>query len=453
MKRFLVLPWAALAAAAPIAPAGAVDLDLDRAVETALRQNPGLAAVEETRAQVEGGITEARADAFPQIALVSSWSDSRSPSLLNSPDFEDFVGQIPGGFEPSSQELYRAVVEVSQPLLTFGKVGAAIDLAVLVADAADRQIATARLDTALAAADAYFRVLAAREGLVTVESEREFRQRDLDRIESLLEIGEATELERLRALSSLAVVEPEVERRRGQVAVAETRLRQILGLPPGEPLVLADDRRDLPEPPQAERLFELAFAERPELADLRFQEQARERQKAVTRAEGLPQVDLTGSYGREVRLLDNFDDPLYSAWNVAVGLRWEFFDGGRRKGQIAQIESQRQQLALQRADLEARIRLEIDQALSDYRTARARADSAETAATAAREAERVSRESYEQGVATQTDLLDAQSQAIASAVIAVESFYEARIQAARLIRAIGRIPNSSWAPSPETSEP
>jgi HAE1 family hydrophobic/amphiphilic exporter-1 len=439
------LPLLALLVAAPGGRLAAVELDLERAVETALQKNPALLAVEELRSQVRGGIVEARANALPQVAAVADWGQSRSPALLNSPDFAEFVEQFPGGdFEPATQELTRTLVEVSQPIFTFGKVGAAIDLARLVADAAEAQILTARLDTGLLAAEAYYDVLSAREGLSTTQSEREFRRRDLERVASLLEIGEATELERLRAAAALAEVEPEVARRQGEVAVAETRLRWALALPAGEPLELVPAGRDLPEPAGYAELVEEAFAERPELRDLELQSQVYEKRQKVTRADGLPQIDFDGSYGREVRLVENFSDSLYSAWSFGVGLRWEFFDGGRRRGQIAQLESQRQQLAWQRADLQARIRLEIEQALSDYRTERARAAAAGSSAQAAGEALRVARELYEEGVATQTELLDAQSRATAADVLAVEAFYDALIEASRLARALGRLPTASW---------
>lgn len=443
-----------LAATAAAGAAGAAQLDLDGAVAAALANNPGLQAVEAVRGQVAGGIREARADAYPQLAVVSSWGQSRSPAFLNSPDFEEILEQFPGGlFEPSTQELSTAAVELTQPLWTFGKVGAAVDLAELVAGAAEQQIATARLDVALAAVEAYLQVLAAREGLATVESEREFRRRDLERIESLLELGEATELERLRAVAALAVVEPEVERRRGQVSVAETRLRQVLALPPGEPLDLAEVRRPLPEPPPAEVALRRATAERPELEDLRLQSAAYGKQQQVTRADGRPQLELTGFWGREVRLVTNFEDPLYSSWAFNVGLRWELFDGGRRRAQIAQLDSQREQLDLRRADLESSLRLAVDQALNDYRTARSRTRSAAAAADAAREAERVARESYEQGIVTQTEVLDAQRQAVVTAVQAIEAAYDARIQAARLARALGTMPNADWTTKAENETP
>lgn len=441
---------AALAAAVSAAPAEAAELDLPRAVELAFANNPALAAAREVRSQVEGGIVEAKADAFPQIALDSSWGQSRSPSLLNSPDFEDILEQFPGGsFEPSTQELSRAVIEVTQPIWTFGKVRAAIDLAELVADAAGAQVSTAELDTGNAVAEAYYRLLAAREGLTTIEADREFRRRDLERVASLLEIGEATELEQLRAGAALAEVEPEVAARQGQVAVAETTLRRLLALPPGEPLELVEVEQALPEAPAVEPLVEAGLAARPELADLGYQAAIFEKRKTVTRADGKPQVEFTGHWGREVREIENVDDPLYSSWAFGVGLRWEFFDGGRRRGQVAQLESERRQVELQLEDLRARIRLEIDQARSDYQTAIARAAAAEASAAAAREALRVARESYEQGVANQTDLLDAQSRATQAETIAVSSFYEALIQASRLARAVGRLPTAGWSSSPE----
>lgn len=450
MKLRIAASVAVLVAAAVPSPTIAAELDLPRAVELAFANNPALAAARELGREVEGGIVEAKADAFPQIALDSSWGQSRSPSLLNSPDFEDIIEQFPGGsFEPSTQELSRAVLEVTQPLWTFGKVGAAIDLAELVAEAAGAQISTAELDTAAAVAEAYYRLLAAREGLATIEADREFRRRDLERVASLLEIGEATELEQLRAEAALAEVEPEVAARQGQVAVAETTLRRLLALPAGEPLALVEVAGELSEPPAIEALVETGLASRPELTDLGLQVAIYEKRKTITRAEGKPQVELTGHWGREVREIENVDDPLYSAWAFGVGLRWEFFDGGRRRGQVAQLESQRRQTELRLEDLRATIRLEIDQASTDYRTATARAAAARASAAAAREALRVARESYEQGVANQTDLLDSQSRATQAETVAVSSFYEALIQASRLARAVGKLPTAGWSPSPE----
>lgn len=421
--------------------AGAVELTLGQAVELALERNPGLQAVVQLERQVEGGIVEARAGAYPNLKLLTSWSQARSPAFLNSPDFEKILGQFPGAsFEPSVQELTRAAVELKQPVWTFGRVGAAIRLAEVAADAAGAQVETARLETALAAAESYLALLSAQASLEAIQGEKNFRLRDLERIRDLLEIGEATELERLRAEAALAELDPEIARRQGIVRVAETRLRLVLDLWTEEPLLLVDQDEGWEAVPDESSAVSQALSRRPELVDLARQEEVFRLRQRIVRSEGLPQIELRASYGREVRELENLDRSLYAAWSASLALEWSFFDGGRRKGQIAQFEAQREQLEWRRRELESRIRLEVEQALAELQAAQSRALAAALSERAATEAERVARASFEEGVARQSDLLDAQSRATSARVLAITTRYEALIQKARLSRVLGELP-------------
>jgi len=99
------------------------------------------------------------------------------------------------------------------------------------------------------------------------------------------------------------------------------------------------------------------------------------------------------------------------------------------------------------------VRLETDQAWTNYATALSRAASAETFAQAAQEAVRVARATYEEGVATQTDLLDAQRNAVLAQVSAIEARYEALIEASRLSRAVGLLPTEPWSTLAQKEEP
>lgn len=443
---------------------GSLVLDLHRAVELALARNPTLRAVEERIDEVAAGVEEARADAFPQLALTASWSRSRNPAFLNNPDFEDIVEQFPGGdFEPSEQELYSVATEVSQPLYTFGKIRAAVELARLAGGVVEAQIEAARLETALAAAEAYYELVAAEWALGAVESQEEARREALEVVEARYEIGEATRLELLRSRSSLAELGPEIATRRGDVEVAASRLRVSLGLPPGMGVATeatgrtAGEGHDgagpepgdapkevfpepLSEPDSLTRLLDRARAGRPELADLALQRESLEKQQEVIGAEAKPQIDFTGYYGRQVRLPEDVTDPLFADWLVSVGLRWELFDGGRRKGEVALLESRHQQLGWELRDLESRIVLQIETALARYRAALARLDSAAVAAETAREAARVAAETYREGVSLQADLLDAQQREVEAEIQLIDAATRARIEAARLARAVGEYP-------------
>lgn len=429
-----------------------VELDLDRTVALAIAQNPGLQSAADRREEVASQIRQARADAFPQLTLVASWDRSRNPSLLNSKDFEEILGQFPGGvFRPSEQTLHTTQVQISQALFTWGKIGAAVELAELATKAVSAQIDTAVLDTTLAAVRAYFDLRSSRAALAVIELQEEARRAALAVVQARFNAGDATRLELLRSEAALAEVAPAVARTRGSVAVAESGLRAVLGLEPGVPIVTVEAPESLPRSlPSPETLVAAALSSRPELTDLRFQEEARHRQRRVIQADGRPSAELTGSWGRQARVLENLDDPLFADWRVGIGVRWEVSDGGRRRAQVAQVNSQLRQLQWQQREMRSAVAFQVEQAWHAAHAATASWRAAEFAARAAREASRIARENYEQGVALQADLLDAQQREIEASVLAVTSFYEALTRQAELNRAMGLLPTDRWpAEDPE----
>ncbi|MDY7094786.1 MAG: TolC family protein [Acidobacteriota bacterium] len=476
---YSLLVWAGLLALC-LAPAVAAQSlavpTMERAVELALEGNPALQAEQERRVETLGGVVEARAEAFPQIILRTGWNASRNPSLLNSADFEDLLDQFPGGsFEPQRQELYSWGVDVTQPIYTWGKVSAALDLARTATEVTAAQVSTERLDLALRAAEVYYRLLSRRSALATVEIQERLRQQVLAAVEARYELGDATRLDLLRARSGVAELGPLVARIRGDVKVAESELRAVLGVgsevelrigagevetrrtgagevipggesaaPPPSPEIELEAE---PEAPGLGALLALARRQRPELEDLQLQDDALGHQAAVVRAEGKPQIELNGSYGRTARLAQNLDDALYRDWSLALGLRWELFDGGRRKGEVAQLESRQRQLRWRQEDLENRIRVEIEQALAAYQADRERLLAARAAAMAASEASRVAEEGYRQGVTLQTEWLEAQRDATEAELERVQATYDVRIRWAQLQRAVGLVPSRDWAPS------
>ncbi|MEM8964360.1 MAG: TolC family protein, partial [Acidobacteriota bacterium] len=382
------------------------------------------------------------ADAYPQVALVGGWSQARNPALLNSPDFEDFVDQIPGGFEPRSQETWDAAIEVTQPVYSGGKVRASIELAEVVAAIADAQIDDSQLDTALATAEAFYQLLAAERSLDVVAAQQRARQASLDVVEARYELGDATELERLRGRSALAEVAPELARAEGEVEVARSRLASLLALDPTTSIGVVSSVDKLPEMVSHTELDKTV--ERPDLIDLALQIDALEQESVVTRAEQRPQVDFELLYGRQARLIEDIEDPLFDNWRVALTVRWEFFDGGRRRAELAQLDSRREQATWRLRAREDAVALEIAEARTDYRAARATAEAADLAAEVAREASRVAAESFQLGVALQADLLDAQEQEIQADLSAVRAYYDALIASTRLSRALGKLPTEPW---------
>lgn len=442
------------------------DPELARVVGVALERNPGWLAVQERRREVAGGVEEVRADALPQLDLIAAWSRSRNPALLNSPDFDDIIEQFPD-FRPGEQELWDVGIHLQQPLYSGGKVKAARRLAESVVDVTEAQIRVARLDVAAAAAEAYYGWQAARRALEAVRHQEAARQAALDVVEARFELAEATRLEWLRARSALAELGPRRARAEGGVEVAASRLRFAMGMEMTEPLGLMElpetsaDADALPGPTPAPllpaaalpRLLSVARDERPELEDLRLQLEALGHQRHINVAGGRPQVDLNGRYGRQVSDPDNFDSDLFADWLAAVSLRWSFFDGGRRKGQLAQLDSQRQQLMWTQRQQVQEISSQLAVAATEYETARQRLAASELSLQVAQEARRVALETYQQGVTLQADLIAAQDDEIQAELERIAAFYEGRVKGTRLRRALGRLPTEPLPVEPPATTP
>lgn len=440
MNRYLGVMGILCLLALPVAAAEEV-LDLERAIDLALQNNPFLKSIEERRHQVEAGVREAWADVYPQVAFRGGWNRSRNPSLLNSADFEDLVELFPD-FSPQQQDLYNLGFDLSQPIYHAGKIGAGIKLAKLVVAITDAQIASAQLDAGLIASETYFRVLESREGLATIEIQRQARQESLAVVQTRYDLGDATELEMLQAQAALAELDPIIDRARGAVRVAIIDLKAVLNLDADPNVQEVED--PLPAMPEKDRTLMFALDTRPEFDDLELQLDAYDKQKRIVKADQLPQINLNGLYGHTVRVPENWNDPLYSDWAVAIGLRWEFFNGGRVKSQVAGLESQKQQVAWELEALFNRVEQEVESAITEYSAALSQWAAAEISVQAAREASRVARESYEEGVALQTDWLTAQEREISAEVVRVQSYYGARTSVARLARAVGLQADEVW---------
>ena len=418
-------------------------LDLDSVIHLALERNPTLKSVEAQQQEADAAIREAWADVYPQLDFNVGWNQSRNPSLLNSPDFDDIIEQFPD-FSPSVAELYNWSVGLSQPLYQAGKIGAGIKLAKLVAQITEALIHTAQLDAGLIASESYFRVLEAREGLETIEIQLAARQASLEVVQARYDLGEATQLELLQAKAALAELTPAIDSARGAVRVALIDLRAVLNLPEAQSIEVEEFAEPLPARPTFENALEHALQNRPEFTDLELRVEALDKQKKIPRADGLPQFDLAGAYGHTARETSDLTDDKFADWFIAIGLRWSFFDGGRRQAQVAQLDSQQTQLEYQIQALFNQVRQQVESALTDYETALSRWEAAEISAQVAREANRVAQENYAEGVALQTDLLTAQEREISAEVVRVQSYYGARISAARLARAVGLQADVAW---------
>jgi len=407
----LFLPPALVAEAPSQAP---LNLDMAGTLARARSENPNIRAA---RARVEerrGLITTTRADALPQLTLSGDFTRVRDVSMLNSnigsifsifDAFQTKPGITLPPFDTSAlaapRNYYTTQATASQPLFYWGKLGTAIEVAKMGEKEAGFAYTTAELEILHGVAKGYLAVLSTRAELEVVESRKKTAEQFLADVKAKLEAQTATELDRLRAESEYLAVVPESLQAEANHKRAMEVLNGQLGLDPRTPLVLAD----LGLPAMDEQL---TAAERSEIAQFKQQEAMYRANDGILKSDLRPKFDLNASYGYQAGKTDNLFKEPYDTWKVNVTMRFPIFDGLRSSGKRAQNRAQLEQVRQMRVDKERAIAVEKSTAEREMEKAIAFHEAAKKAHDAGLEALRMSRESFDQGLITSLDLLQAE---------------------------------------------
>ena len=387
--------------------ASAQELSRAEAVAQALAANPQVKQSLEQAALLEGKITEARADALPDVAWNTTALRSRDPGLLNSPNFDSFPEEFRAALSPLPANAFATSADVKQTIFSF-KLGKALEAARIAGTAGDQEVQRARQETAFDAVRAYNQLLYALEQLRVVRDNVASKQSHLDFARNRRAAGAATELEVLRAEVDLENQRAELLRAENGVAGARAMLNTVMVRPTSTPIQPTDGLIVVPVTVGFDAAVTEALASRPELKTLRLTEQIRDRLIDVAAADAKPRVDFNGSYGFAVRRPDNFFHWQYSRWSAGVTVKVPLFDGWRTAGKVVQARAERNTVTQQIAALENQVRLDVQSAWDDLALAARTIQAAELNVTQARRALDMTEANYRLGASTPLDVIDAQ---------------------------------------------
>jgi outer membrane protein TolC len=420
---------------------GATALTLGEAIERASRFAPRLAEAEARVTAAREQAAARRADGQPAIVATTG--------VLRTNHVDEFGVPQAGGLTrilfPDLPTNYRARVEMTVPIYTSGRL-TALDRAAgdtVRAASAEREVVSAdvRLDTARA----YWLLAVARQELAVVT--RALARADLlvadvrARVEAgLLPPNELLNAEARRARDDVRRVMAAQD-----AAIAELQLARLVGEPLGQPIVLLTpmDQAD-PAAQQAagdavDDLLARALAHRAEAEGLTARAASLAAMAEATAAGLRPQVAALAALEParpNARFVPRTDEWRVS-WEAGVSLTWTVFDGGRARAAAAAWSAEAQAVRSRRADLEALVALEVRTRRVELDGARASVGAAARAVAAAREARRVMDDRFRAGVATATDVVEADVALLEAELEAARLDAAVRIQEARLIRALG----------------
>lgn len=505
LRRILTLPAATLVAAfaatalAPCAVAaqpasGAAPraLSLAEALTLATGESEQIAIARAGSLRAQGQLGQARSALMPQLATTMNWqkqlqnqfaaiSERSSGNASGGSDSRDTTSSADNPITRifASPYNFNVGLSASQPLYGGGRATANIRAARAARESADIGITSAQAQVQLDVTQSYYDALLTDRLVAIAESSLVQSERTLRQVQLTRNVGSASEFDLIRARVTRDNQRPGWLQSRTNRDLAYVRLRQLLNLPPDQPLTLTDSIAESPVSapvanvapittvnvnvadvltidPQVQAAVSRVLAgsdtgiatRAPVKQALKGVEVAQQQLKA-TKAQRLPSIGATTNYQRlayPAGILPKSLGDFFPNWSVGIGLSYPFFTGGRVRGEVQAAEAsviearQRLRLAQEGASLDAR------QAVAQLTESEASWQASVGTAEQAQRAYDIAEVRFREGISTQLELSETRNQlqqALANRAQAARNLQVAR----KRLELLPYLPLSQGSPS------
>jgi len=374
---------------------------LETAIEMATRSNPRLERLRERIAEASAGQTIARADFLPE-AVGSYRHLNGGPREFILPTLMSEMGVVaPGG---PSERFDRAELSVQWILFDFGRTSGRVGQAGMAADIARLQYQRGTETIAFEATAAYFAVLRAQAAMRIAEEGVASAKRVQRDARHFLERGTVVRNDVLRADVLVAEMQTQLVKARTERGAAVATLNQAMGINVSCPTRVIDRVEEPPFGLTLADALQLAADHRDEFAVALDAIRSSRMGVGMAKAEFLPRIVVGGVAVQQQDVgIDDYDQLLAGG----VKLELAMFEGGRRVGQVRQAEAEVRGSIAQGKQMCDQIALEVNLAYLDISDARQRIGLSRASVAQASENFRVVQRLFQQGDATQTDVIDA----------------------------------------------
>ncbi len=347
----------------------------------------------------------------------------------------------PQQFVVSPQNEYTFVTSFTQPIFTGFGLLRQYQIAELGLDVAEFSNKIARQDVVLDAKNAYYRVLKSQKLVEVAEQTVTSIAAQKDISENFYKVGLSPLNDLLQSQVQLANARQQLTVARNDLEVARTQFNTVLRRPVNAPVTLVEETGFLAFERDLDSCLEAARSDRLEIQVADREIAIAEKQVKLSEKDYYPAVNLTGAYTRvgddwQVDGGDGISDA--AGWSVQATASWNFWEWGRtgfgRKEKLARLAQSR----YRKTELTDSINLQVKQSYLRTKESEQNIVTVEQAVEQARENLRITEEQYKEQVATQTDVLVAQTLLTQTQTNYYNALYDFKIAKSVLLRALGQ---------------
>jgi outer membrane protein TolC len=399
---------------------------LEDAWNIAIDNNHQIKSAKANTSASEQDLYSAKGQRLPELNI-----DSGYTQFSETPAQKVHFGNQSAQFNIYQAGSVKAQAIASVPIFTSGRITHNINAAEAALQASQNNEISSISTIKMLVSEAYISVLRKEGGLKVAQSHVDNLSAHAQDVKNLHDQGLIAKNDYLAASVELANAQQLVIQVKNQLDIARSHYNQLMGRS------LADDVQLSPQFPEKPAglltaLNNSALIQRSELLVLTQQIEALYQQAESIKAANLPQVSVDGGY----QYHENRYQVFQGLWMVNVGMQWKVFDGSTQHNSEA-INRQAISLEEQRNDLTSVISLQVRQAFLDSQEAQKRIEVTQKAIAQADENMKVTTDRYQQGLSTNTDVIQAEELRTRSYDNFNNANYDATLSNLHLRHAIG----------------
>ena len=339
-----------------------------------------------------------------------------------------------GGIEMGRWNTWSAGLSAAMPLVN-AQLWASLKISGMDVELAVEKARASRLDMVTQVKNAYFSTLLAKEAFEVYKQVYENAVQNLAETQKKYDVQKVSEMELLRAKTTVANAIPNVYNAEGSVILALWQLKAVLGVDLDMNIDVAGKLEDWSQ----HMLYDLhqhdgaSLDMNSTMKQLAIQAEMLAQTVKVQQYANIPSLALAFNFSLNAMTNDfKFSEYRWTPYSyVALSLNIPIFAGGKRYQQIRQAKNQYEQVQLQTVNTERQLKIAIRQCLNTMETNMKSYYAAKEAVAAAQKGYDIVEKSYQVGRSTLIEVNDAQlalTQSQLAASQAVYNFLSAKSQ-------------------------
>jgi outer membrane protein TolC len=392
---------------------------LEKCVEIALKNHPGVLGAMGAYGASRSRVGEARAPYWPQVSASGGYSRNSVPGTTVQTTSRTF-------------NRYQTSVDVNQTLLDFGKTTAQVDVQKWGAEASKEDLKDVRNRIVLGVKQSYYTVVQTRKSReAQAEAVKQF-ELHLEQAKRFYGVGVRAKIDVTNAEVSLGQAKLTLINAVNAFKVAKVTLNNAMGLPGAPEYEIEETPAFRDYPIELETALRRGYENRPDLSAAKARSEGAQRSIDVAGKGYYPVLSGNAQYGWSGQEL-----PLQKGWTLGATLDFPLFSGYLTKYQVEEMRYNLETAKANEATIRQGVTLEIQQAYYNLQGVREKVGVAELTMKQAVENRELAQGRYAAGVGNTIEVTDAVVSEVNARTAWITAQYDYRIAVANLEQAMG----------------